>query len=416
MKILKLTAENIKRLSAVEITPDGAIVKISGKNASGKTSVLDSIWWAMGGGENIQDQPVHKGASKGVITLDLGDLKVERRFTDKSTQLFVTNKEGARFPSPQGVLDELIGTLSFDPLEFMRLKPKEQFERLRHIVNIGDELDVLDGKRAELYDSRTVTNRIIKEKKGALQQYVVAPGAPDEVVPASELLDKIQRAEAFNRDNGAMRHQLAGEIETREKLTGYIDEITQKLEDATKQLARSDKYIAEIQLSVDKLKDVDVDAMRTELDGIEDKNEQARQKQARDAIAADLTTHEAIESKQTTGIAAIDKQKAALMAKTKFPTDGLSFVDGEVMYKDLPLVQASSAEQLRVSMSIAMAANPKFRVIRITDGSLMDSESFKLIEKMADDNDYQIWVEVVDESGLVGVVIEDGRVAKVNKS
>jgi hypothetical protein len=36
MKIVKLTAENYKRLSAVEITPDGNTVLITGKNESGK--------------------------------------------------------------------------------------------------------------------------------------------------------------------------------------------------------------------------------------------------------------------------------------------------------------------------------------------------------------------------------------------
>ena len=38
MKIVRLTAENIKRLVAVEITPDGNVVQITGKNGAGKTS------------------------------------------------------------------------------------------------------------------------------------------------------------------------------------------------------------------------------------------------------------------------------------------------------------------------------------------------------------------------------------------
>lgn len=36
MKIVRLTAENIKKLRAVEITPTGEMVIISGKNGSGK--------------------------------------------------------------------------------------------------------------------------------------------------------------------------------------------------------------------------------------------------------------------------------------------------------------------------------------------------------------------------------------------
>ena len=41
MRILKLTAENVKRLKVVEITPRGDLVQISGRNGQGKTSVLE---------------------------------------------------------------------------------------------------------------------------------------------------------------------------------------------------------------------------------------------------------------------------------------------------------------------------------------------------------------------------------------
>lgn len=57
MKIVKLTAENIKRLKAVEITPTGALVEVTGKNGQGKSSVLDAIWWALAGAEHIQTVP-----------------------------------------------------------------------------------------------------------------------------------------------------------------------------------------------------------------------------------------------------------------------------------------------------------------------------------------------------------------------
>ena len=49
MKIVSLEAENYKRLKAVEITPDGNMVVIGGRNAQGKSSVLDAIWAALGG-------------------------------------------------------------------------------------------------------------------------------------------------------------------------------------------------------------------------------------------------------------------------------------------------------------------------------------------------------------------------------
>ena len=109
------------------------------------------------------------------------------------------------------------------------------------------------------------------------------------------------------------------------------------------------------------------------------------------------------------------KRQEAIQA-AKMPLEGLSFNDyGNIIFGGFPLDQASQAEQLRISMEIAMAAQPELRIIRISDGSLLDSESLEAIRTAAAAGDYQIWIESVDESGKVGVVIEDGEVVADNQ-
>ena len=58
---------------------------------------------------------------------------------------------------------------------------------------------------------------------------------------------------------------------------------------------------------------------------------------------------------------------------------GLALGNGEVLLNGLPLSQASGAEQLRLSMAIAMAGNPKLRVLRIKEGSLLDDDNLALL-------------------------------------
>jgi hypothetical protein len=70
---------------------------------------------------------------------------------------------------------------------------------------------------------------------------------------------------------------------------------------------------------------------------------------------------------------ALDEKKADAIAAAKMPIDGLAFDDSGVTYRGVPFKQCSAAEQLRVSLAMAMAMNPKIRVVRITDGSLLDS-------------------------------------------
>jgi len=99
-----------------------------------------------------------------------------------------------------------------------------------------------------------------------------------------------------------------------------------------------------------------------------------------------------------------------MLKEAKFPIDGLGFNEQGVTFNGIPFKQCSSAERLKVSLAMAMALNPELKVIRITNGNLLDSSNMTIVEQMAKDNDYQIWLEMVDESGSMGIYIEDGEV------
>lgn len=50
VKINTLELENVKRIRAVKVEPaENGLTIIGGRNNQGKTSVLDSIAWALGG-------------------------------------------------------------------------------------------------------------------------------------------------------------------------------------------------------------------------------------------------------------------------------------------------------------------------------------------------------------------------------
>ena len=113
----------------------------------------------------------------------------------------------------------------------------------------------------------------------------------------------------------------------------------------------------------------------------------------------------------TEGLEALDKTKAKALEAATFPVVGLGFDDTGVTYQGVPFSQASSAEQIRVSVAMAMAMNPKLRVLRIKDGSLLDAETLEALRAQVAENDFQLWLEVVTTSTEGGaVIIEDGEV------
>ena len=92
------------------------------------------------------------------------------------------------------------------------------------------------------------------------------------------------------------------------------------------------------------------------------------------------------------------------------PVDGLGFDDGIVLLAGIPFSQASSAEQLRVSVAMGLAMNPTLKLLLIRDGSLLDVDSRRLIAEMAEAADAQVWMECVEENEATTIVIEDGAV------
>lgn len=427
MKIVKLSAENVKKLRAVEITPSGEIVTIAGKNAQGKSSVLDSIWWALAGSKAIQGQPIRKGQTKARIRLDLGEISVERRFSETGSTLVVENADGARYPSPQTMLDALLGELSFDPLAFARMTPRDQFDELRRISKLEADIDRLDFLNQGDYSRRTDINRDGKAKRAQAEAIVVAEGLPDQAVDEDEILNRITSASERNsliekqrskRDDQRLQIDLAQEVATRTRARAA--QLRAEADILDKEVIEIDAKAETERQAFEALEPlpnpVDITVLRSELDGARATNRLIGVRERRVELEREAQKLEQQSEAMTDQMEARTKTKMDAISKAQMPVDGLGFGEGLVTYRGIPFEQASSAEQLRVSLSIAMAANPKLRVIRIQDGSLLDEDSLAAIATMAKAGDYQIWIEQVSDDGKVGIVIEDGMVKSTPES
>jgi hypothetical protein len=409
MKIVELRAENVKRLKAVEIRPEGNTVIISGRNAQGKSSVLDAIWLALAGGNAMKDsqtsRPVRDGEKKATVSLDLGDIKVTRSWTASGAMtLKAENKEGAVYKSPQALLDGMIGKLSFDPLAFSRMPPKEQRKTLISLVNLGFDPDGLERQRKDLYDRRTAVNREIKTMEGTLSTRPLVPDdLPEEEVSLAALLQKAQDATTELAKNAELRRSLE---EKRHRAAILQKEIEEK-KNLLASLVESGKELAE---QVSALIDPDIDAINEEISNIERTNAMIRDTQKTKEFQSILGKRNEEAKKLSEEIETLDEKKKSALKDTALPVDGLGFDEEGILFKGIPFAQCSSAEQMKVSLAIASALNPQIRVIRINNGSLLDSESMKEVEIIAKEQEMQIWVEKVDESGKVGIVIEDGEV------
>ena len=404
MKIIRLQGENFKRMTAFDITPNGNTVVIAGKNAQGKTSVLDSIAMLFEGKKGsvakATPRPIKDGAATATLIAETEKFIVKKKWTDNDHEyLEITSKDGtAHFASPQKMLDEIVGDLSFDPLEFTRLKPKEQRELLLGIVNITIDLNEWDQKHTGLMEQRKVVGRDADALKGKMDTMASYPAdTPDTEVSVADIAKQLQEAEAHNRAQHLATDKVAASRALVEKLENELAGARALLKEAEQEHAKLGGAMPTSQFQEQ------IAAAETTNKAVRIKRERMEAEQAHHAKSEEY-------ERMTKELEGMRTAKENALKSATFPIAELGITDDGVTFKGVPLSQCSSAEQLKISMAIAMARNPELRVIRITDGSLLDEDNMKVVEEMAQRNDFQIWVEKVDSSGTVGIVIEDGKI------
>lgn len=446
MRIIRLEASNVKRLKVVDITPTTDVVEITGRNANGKSSLLDAIWWALAGKDAIQDQPIRRGEDKAHVKLTLGDIVVERKLTrtpegEYTTRLTVRAADGASYG--QAKLDDLVGALAFDPLKFMRMDKRAQFDELCRISKLEIDIDEIERLNAADFSSRRDLNRDAKALHARAGGITIAADLPPAPIDERALLDdltaatehnatienrrtnralaqlyaddkdadvaRLMQAAAHERKNGDdriadLKHQIAI---MEQEFAARVDRLEQQAAASREDAAATRRQLAEAAPLPDP---IDLAAVREKLSGARTVNAAVAKRIERDGITQEAERIEKEAHGLTERIQFRDAQKSDAIAAANLHVPGLGFGAGIVTYNGLPLSQASDAEQLRVSCAIAMANNPELRVIRVRDGSLLDDDGMKILAEMAREKDFQVWVERLTASGDVSIVMEEGEV------
>lgn len=450
MKIIKLSSENVKRLVAVSIEPDGNVITIGGKNGAGKTSVLDSIAYALGGGGLIPSEPIRRGETSAKIEVNLGDIVVTRKFRrskgtctcesqtagehpsscgihvlgETTSVLEVTSKDGAKYPSPQSMLDKLLGRLSFDPLAFSRATPKEQRETLRTLL--GLDTSTLDQERADALARKKRAETKATETAGRLKALPVFMNVPAEEVSMDEISKAMLEAERLRTvaQDAKRTHErietdiaaLSREADERQERIASLEEqldglrLTQRKTEQAISTRAVEKVAAFEALTKANAAVPDTEEIRKRIEETEETNRRVRSNAQRKVIEEQLKSLEAERDKEAeTAQTALDAKKL-LLEQAQYPVPGLGLSDDGVTLNGLPFEQASTAEQLRVSVAMGLAMNPSLRVLLIRNGNDLDRAGLAFVAEMAAQAEAQVWVERVAESkDGVSVFIEDGQ-------
>lgn len=425
LRIIRLRAENVKRLTAIDLHPDGQTVVLGGENGAGKTSVLDSIAYLLGGKGALPPMPLRRGEERGSIEVDLGDLIARRTFTaNGGGTLTVRNREGAVYPSPQAILDKLVGDLSFDPLAFTRMGGREQAEMLRRLT--GVDFKGLDATRAEIYAARTEAGRELRAMEGQLAgSPEPANDTPETEVSVAELTGNLLAAQRMAQENGLVRRQADEAMREARTAAAEVRNSADRVENLRSELALAEQALGKWKKShtaldekaeaaakrANALIDPELAPIEASLRGAEELNRRVRAAAQRRQLVAQAGDKRAEVDSLTAAIGEVDAEKEAMLAAAPFPVEGLGFdVEGGVTLNGIPFQQASATEQLMVSLAMGAALNPRLRVLLVRDASLLTPKNRAVLIAWCERVGMQGWIEMAGESGEVTVVIEDGAV------
>jgi hypothetical protein len=422
--INQFTAENVLNIRAVSISPDpdNPAVLLTGPNGAGKTSILDAIELAIAGGKAFDNGKAKKvralrdGENHGEVTIAFGEYVVTRTWDRKAdgsiaTAMILTGAKGYQIKKPQTILDGFLGKLSFDPLSFATMTPKDQQATLVELVDLGFDPVKLEADKARLAAERTAVGRVRDQLNGEAAGYPVAPaGTPIEEQSASDLIDEHRRAAESNR----RVRELGTSYQQRAQQVAYlVDKIAQLTAELTTAESDLERAAAEVNAAPALIDEAPILAR---LDNVEATNSLVRSEQNRLAAVAKAEKATADYKALTAAIAALDDTRAKALAGIKFPSEGLGFDDEGVTLNGVPFASAATGDQLVAGTELGFALNPDLRVVRISRGESLDAEHLRIVAEVAAKHDGQLWLERVDESGQIGVVIREGRVVSTPES
>lgn len=393
VKISEFQLENVKRIKAVQCEPtQNGITVIGGKNNQGKTSVLDSIAWALGGDRFRPSQAQREGSViPPYIKIKLSNgIIVERQ--GKNSSLKVIDPSGNK--GGQQLLNEFIESFALNLPKFMEANAKEKADILLRIIGVGDKLFELEKEENEIYNSRHAIGQIAAQKQKYADEMAHYDGVPDDLLSASDLIQEQQAILLRNAENKKKRERLSELREQKQKLQQALEECEKELKIAELSAAElEDRSTAELEENIQKIDEINV-KIRSNLDKERAEEEAHRYQEQYNELSVKLEN--------------IRSEKKKLLESADLPLPGLSVEDGEITLNGMKWDNMSGSDQLKAATAIIRRLNPKCGFVLVDKLEQMDLDTLCDFGHWLEREGLQVIATRVSTGDECSIVIEDG--------
>jgi hypothetical protein len=429
LKVIKASAQNFKNITYKEVEFNGRSAIIAGPNEIGKSSLIQAILSPLNA-KFMPVEPIKKGEEKGKLELTIaGKINGEEQHYVISTyfspehsrgRLVMESEGGAKISGGKATLNEIIGNISFDVFEFIRLGRteggkaseagvKKQIELLKSFMpnDVLRKLHELDAERAKKYSTRTDVNSEVKYIDSLIKgtHYTVEQiekySEPQSALSIQESIDKAKKRNDNYDACEKVKNETPGNIKDFEDdinlAEAKIKELQQMIEKYKSEIESANKKCKQAVEWMEGKAKVDLKPLYDSFDGITEHNSHVEKIKALKEHELNLKKKQDESNQITKDIEKIDQDKKDIFKSSTLPVPGLEFDENQVLFEGLPFNedQIPTSRLIEIGLRLGAALNPNLRLMVIKDGSLLDKKAMDHVLDFCDKNNYQILVEMV---------------------
>jgi DNA repair exonuclease SbcCD ATPase subunit len=445
MRVKSIKIKNFMGIQDLEIKPGGKITIIEGPNGSGKTSALEAVKAVLKSGYDAS--LIRKGADKAEIVLVLDDgVEVKKTINGEGGSIKAEHPLRGKLSSPAGYLQDLVDSLSINPVEFLTCPKKQRTDYLLQSIPLtvtpeqikaavgdfagtktwaGHAFEVLDTLREKIFDTRTGVNRALKEKKASLEQ--LERSLPDKNEPTdwdAEIVAIESKIEEIRKEgNGkliAAKDLATSEKETAtkrltEKQAAAERTMNEKIEAARAEFQKVKDDVqaetSEIETAINERKDAAIAALKeTYTPQVEKLNQEkaAAQERAKESTRHN-NTREIVQKftdevkvldqeaeKLSTSLEKLDALKSDVMKN--LPIKGLEVREGTIFQNGVDFERLNTAAKIEIALQLAQLRSKDLGLVCVDGLELLDQEHFDAMEKAVEGKNLQLIVSRVTDT------------------
>ena len=429
MIITGMRIDNFKKIEFVDQKLDPKMNIISGKNGSGKTSMIESMIMAIEGKTAMGKSPerlIRTGSDKSVVEVSLmngqgKELTIERTITPKGVYLKASYEDGTSVT--QTDLNLIMDSSTINMMGLLHMKPADQIDFMKKVGGI--DTDAVEKEYKDKYADRRVLNRVHSDAQTLVKSLGEVPEVKEVDIQAS--LAEIDAMDKHNKKMEAIQAEIKSMSLVPDSAEREIEVHNTAIAKATKVIADAKAAItakkAEVKEATKKIAAKrktlkprkDTAPIREELKESDKTNKEAaryiRYVESVDAEGKALKEVNVVQVEMD----ALIRQRDDIITNSTLPFNNIKFhKELGVLVDDIAFDDMSTAQKIKTMAKIYMKSSPALKVIYIQDGSLLDADTLQEMVAMSELKDFQFLIEIVGESED-GIVMREGAIVGAEK-